>query len=172
MSIKQFNGEWIAREDRIIFRFNTQAHESFSFWLTRVIVRGLIEGANQLGIHRLTQEHPPEVAQVMQDFEKQSAEQGLIFNETYEGGQQQPLGADPILIVGLKMTQQADHTVVEFEMIDQRRITLMMPQPMFMTMILLMQKLQAHAQWALVTTSATQTGAEDTDAPVTAIQWH
>jgi hypothetical protein len=150
MSIKQFNGEWIAREDRIVFRFNTKSNQAYSFWLTRMLVKGLIEGATHLGVHRYLEEHPPEVAQAMQDFEKQSAEQTLVYNETYEGGQQQPLGEAPVLIVGLKLTQQPDQTVVDFEMVDTRHITLMLPQPMFMTMILLLQKLQAHAQWGLV----------------------
>ena len=45
MSIKQFNGEWVAREDRVLFRFNTSQDQEFSFWLTRFVVKSLIQGS-------------------------------------------------------------------------------------------------------------------------------
>jgi hypothetical protein len=172
MSIKQFNGEWIAREDRIVFRFNTKNNEAYSFWLTRMIVRGLIEGSQQLGVNRFAQEHPPEVAQAMQHFEKQATEQGLIYNESYEGGVQQPLGQEPVLIVGLRMTQNQDQTAVELEMPDQRRITLQMPLPMFLTMILLLQKLQAHAQWGLIHDAPQELSTDAQVTPGAGVQLH
>ena len=49
MSIKQFNGEWVAREDRVLFRFNTFEDQEFSFWLTRYVVKSLIHDHNRKG---------------------------------------------------------------------------------------------------------------------------
>ena len=43
MSIKQFNGEWVCKEDRVLFRFNTSDDLEFSFWLTRFVLRGLLK---------------------------------------------------------------------------------------------------------------------------------
>ena len=53
MSIQQFNGEWISQEDRVLFRFNTSTGEEFSFWLTRMMLRGLSQGAQHVAVKAL-----------------------------------------------------------------------------------------------------------------------
>jgi hypothetical protein len=70
MSIKQFNGEWVCQQDRVLFRFNTSEDQEFSFWLTRYVLKGLLQGAQQLSVQALAQVHPPQVAQVMQSFQQ------------------------------------------------------------------------------------------------------
>ncbi len=42
MSIQQFNGEWIPREDRLLLRINTSNDEEFRFWLTRLMLKNLL----------------------------------------------------------------------------------------------------------------------------------
>ena len=50
MSIKQFNGEWVCQQDRVLFRFNTSEDQEFNFWLTRYVLKGLLQGAQQLTV--------------------------------------------------------------------------------------------------------------------------
>jgi hypothetical protein len=149
MSIKQFNGEWVAQEDRVLFRFNTHTGEGYAFWLTRVIVQGLIQGSQHLGFHRLAQEHSPEVAQALTAFEAQTAKQQANFTQTYEGAKQAPMGELPILVVGLKMTQENEQTTVDLQLVDQRNIAMHLPQPMLLILITLLDKLQESAKWGV-----------------------
>ena len=48
MSIKQFNGTYDQKEDRLLFRFNTQDDQEFRFWLTRFITKGILGAVDQL----------------------------------------------------------------------------------------------------------------------------
>ena len=149
MSIKQFNGEWVAQEDRVLFRFNTHSGEGYAFWFTRVIVQGLIQGSQHLGFHRLAQSHPPEVAQAMHAFETQAVKEQANFTQTYEGAQQSPMGETPLLVVGLKMTQEPTQTTVELQLVDGRNIALHLPQSMLLIMVTLLDKLQESAKWSV-----------------------
>lgn len=75
MSIQQFNGEWIPREDRLLLRINTSNNEEFRFWLTRLMLKNLLQGTHQVSVKTLEKTHTPEVAQVVQAFQQQAARQ-------------------------------------------------------------------------------------------------
>ena len=147
MSIKQFNGEWVAREDRVLFRFNTLEDQEFSFWLTRYVVKSLIQGAQQLAVKTLEKEHPPQVAQAMQAFQQQAVAQRANFQETYQAPSQKPLGNEPLLVTGLVMNQNGDQTSIEFQLVTQKSVNVQMNQSVMQVMITLLNKLQEAAQW-------------------------
>ena len=149
MSIKQFNGEWVAREDRVLFRFNTFEDQEFSFWLTRFVVKSLIQGAQQLAVKTLEKEHPPQVAQAMQEFHQQAVAQRANFQETYQAPSQKPLGHDPLLVTGLVMNQNGEQTSVEFQLITGKSVNVQMNQAVMQVMVTLLNKLQDAAQWGV-----------------------
>lgn len=149
MSIKQFNGEWVAREDRVLFRFNTLEDQEFSFWLTRYVVKSLIQGAQQLAVKTLEKEHPPQVAQAMQAFQQQAVAQRANFQETYQAPSQKPLGNEPLLVTGLVMNQNGDQTSIEFQLVTQKSVNVQMNQSVMQVMITLLNKLQEAAQWGV-----------------------
>jgi hypothetical protein len=122
VSIKQFNGEWVAREDRVLFRFNTFEDQEFSFWLTRFVVKSLIQGAQQLAVRTL---------------------------ETYQAPSQKPLGHDPLLVTGLVMNQNGEQTSVEFQLITGKSVNVQMNQAVMQVMVTLLNKLQDAAQWGV-----------------------
>ena len=157
MSIKQFNGEWVAREDRVLFRFNTFEDQEFSFWLTRYVVKSLIQGAQQLAVKTLEKEHPPQVAQAMQEFHQQAVAQRANFQETYQAPSQKPLGNEPLLVTGLVMNQNGDQTVIEFQLITQKSVNVQMNQSVLQVMITLLNKLQEVAQWGVGLETSTTT---------------
>lgn len=150
MGIKQFNGEWVAREDRVRFRFNTTEGEDYSFWLTRRIVQGLIAGTQHTAVKTLEKVHTPVVAQAVQAFQQQAvAQQAANFEASYEAAPQRPLGEDPLLVIGVVINQQDAQTSVEFQLSTGQSVHVQMPLHVVQIMVTLLNKLQETAQWGV-----------------------
>ena len=149
MSIKQFNGEWVAREDRVRFRFNTSEGEDYSCWLTRRILQGLIAGAQHTAVKTLEKTHAPEVAQAVQAFQQQAVAQQANFQQNYQGAAQHPLGEEPLLVIGLVIHQQDEQTSVEFQLSIGQSVHIQMAQHVVQVMVTLLNKLQETAQWGV-----------------------
>lgn len=149
MSIKQFNGEWVCREDRVLFRFNTSEDQEFSFWLTRYVLKGLLQGAKQMSVQALAQVHPPQVAQVMQAFQQESVTQRLNFQETYQAAKQKPMGETPVLVTSLMLNRQGEHVTLKFDLESGKSLQVHMNSSMLQVMLALLDKLQGIAQWGV-----------------------
>lgn len=159
MSIKQFNGEWVAKEDRVLLRFNTSEDQEFSFWLTRFVVKGLIQGSQQMAVKVLEQKHPAPVAQVLQNFQQEAVTQGLSFKATYQPAKAQPLGAVPLLVTGLSMTQEGASVTMRLDVNPGPSVSVQMSVSTLQVLLALLDKLQTTAQWGV--------GFADLDAPST-----
>ncbi len=149
MSIKQFNGEWVCQQDRVLFRFNTTEDQEFSFWLTRYVLKGLLEGAQQLTVQALAQVHPPQVAQVMQSFQQESVSQQLNFQETFQAAKEKPMGEAPLLVTGLMLNQTGDQVTLKFELESGKSVEVKMNASVLNVMLALLDKLQGIAQWGV-----------------------
>ncbi len=149
MSIKQFNGEWVCEQDRVLFRFNTSEDQEFSFWLTRYVLKGLLQGAQQLTVQALAQMHPPQVAQVMQSFQQASVTQQLNFQETFQTAKEKPMGEAPLLVTGLMLNQTGDEVTLKFELESGKSVQVQMNPSVLQVMLALLDKLQDIAQWGV-----------------------
>lgn len=149
MGIKQFNGEWVASEDRVRFRFNTTEGEDYSFWLTRRIVQGLIAGTQHTAVKALEKTHAPVVAQAVQAFQQQAVAQQTNFQEKYEAAAQKPLGDKPLLVIGLSIQQQDQQTTLAFQLSTGQSVRIQISQHVAQVMVTLLNKLQAIAQWGV-----------------------
>lgn len=149
MSIKQFNGEWVCQQDRVLFRFNTSEDQEFSFWLTRYVLKGLLQGAQQLTVQALAQMHPPQVAQVMQSFQQASVIQQLNFQETFQTAKEKPMGETPLLVTGLMLNQTGDEVTLKFELESGKSVQVQMNPTVLNVMLALLDKLQGIAQWGV-----------------------
>jgi hypothetical protein len=149
MSIKQFNGEWVCQQDRVLFRFNTSEDQEFNFWLTRYVLKGLIQGAQQVAAQALEQAHPPHVAQVMQSFQQASVTQQLNFEETFQVAKEKPMGEFPLLVTGLLLNQQGDVVTLKFDLESGKSVQVQMNPSVLQVMLALLDKLQASAQWGV-----------------------
>ena len=149
MSIKQFNGEWVSREDRVLFRFNTHDDQEFSFWLTRCVLKGLLEGATKLDVQALEKVHTPQVAQVVQSFQQESVAQQLNFNETFQSAKQKPMGQDPMLVTGLHLNHQGEEVTLKLDLISGQSVQMQMTREILQVMLALLDKLQGIAQWGV-----------------------
>ena len=149
MSIKQFNGEWVCQQDRVLFRFNTSEDQEFSFWLTRYVLKGLLQGAQQLSVQALAQVHPPQVAQVMQSFQQESVTQQLNFQEAFQAAKEKPMGEAPLLVTGLMLNQTGDVITLKFDLESGKSVQVQMNPSVLHVMLALLDKLQGVAQWGV-----------------------
>jgi hypothetical protein len=149
MSIKQFNGEWVCQQDRVLFRFNTSEDQEFSFWLTRYVLKGLLQGAQQLTVQALAQVHPPQVAQVMQSFQQESVTQQLNFQEAFQAAKEKPMGEAPLLVTGLMLNQTGDVVTLKFDLESGKSVQVQMNPSVLHVMLALLDKLQGIAQWSV-----------------------
>ena len=149
MSIKQFNGEWVCQQDRVLFRFNTSEDQEFNFWLTRYVLKGLLQGAQQLTVQALEQVHTPQVAQVMQTFQQASVKQQLNFAETFQVAKEKPMGDVPLLVTGLLLNQQGEVVTLKFDLESGKSVQVQMNPSVLHVMLALLDKLQGIAQWGV-----------------------
>jgi hypothetical protein len=129
------------------FSFNTTEDQEFSFWLTRFVLKGLMQGAQQLSVKSLEREHPKPVAQVMNNFQQEAVKQQLNFQENFEAAKQQPLGATPLLVTGLVLNHEGDQVSLRLDTVSGQNVTVRMPAHVLQVMLALLDKLQATAQW-------------------------
>jgi len=149
MSIQQFNGEWIPREDRLLLRINTSNDEEFRFWLTRLMLKNLLQGTHQVSVKTLEKTHTPEVAQVVQAFQQQTVAQQVTFDNSFKAGAQKPLGEEPLLVTGVSINADATHIMIAFQLANGKNLRLNLQPPVWDRMAVLLNKLQDNAQWGV-----------------------
>jgi len=149
MTIKQFNGNWVSQEDRLMFRFNTQDNAEYRFWMTRLVVKALINGSQHLVQKALEKKHEPKTAQAIQEFQQQNLKQQADFKVPYQEAVSLPLGDQPVLVIGLQMKQEGDLMSVDFQLVTKQNLNMKLTLPMLQTMVLLLDKLQAIANWSV-----------------------
>lgn len=149
MSIKQFNGEWVCQQDRVLFRFNTSEDQEFNFWLTRYVLKGLLQGAQQLTVQALEKVHTPQVAQVVQSFQQASVTQQLNFQETFQVAKEKPMGEAPLLVTGLLLNRQGEVVTLKFDLQGGKSVQVQMNPSVLQVMLALLNKLQGIAQWGV-----------------------
>ena len=171
MGIKQFNGEWVPQEDRVLFRFNTHDNEEFSIWLTRHILHALLQGTQQLSAKRLENQHTtPEVAQAVQAFQQEVMAQNMDFGQTFQSGEKKPLGEQAHLVKGLVIQQSEEQTSIEFQMVNGLSLNMGLPNQVLQQMLILLTKLQETANWG--TPSSTISIAADSPVDATPKMLH
>jgi len=147
MSIKQFNGQWLPDEDRLLFRFNTDDDREFRFWLTRNATRTIIESSQHLVTEVLKKKFTPQTAEAIQEFQQQAAIQTTQFNETYAAGGNLVLGENPILVKGVAVKTENGLMSIDLRLATGQNVNIRITMPVFQRMILLLNRLQAKARW-------------------------
>ena len=147
MAIKQFNGEWVAAEDRILFRVSTSEGQEFLFWLTRHIVKHFLAACRQLSVQTLAQRHPPPVAEAVHAFQQESLVQRLDFQQAYEPQPARPLGDAPALVTGLHMSHAGVEITVDLDTVTGARAHLQLNDDLLRIWVGLLDKLQSVAGW-------------------------
>jgi hypothetical protein len=168
MSIKQFNGAYLAQEDRILFRFNTSDQAEYRLWLTRRTTLFILAAVSHLLAKKLEQSYSPDAAKALNEFEKQAildaAKSEQSASTSYEGGLNFPLGFDPILVLdvtcaltknGEKLAQLSDlkegeidqDLSIDFALPGGVNLNLKLPPNTLQTMCVLFDQLRLQAGW-------------------------
>lgn len=147
MTIKQFNGSWSALEDRLMFRFNTSDGAEYRLWLTRRIAAALIQGSQHLVTQVLEKKHEPKAARAIQEFQHEALKQKTDLRSPYQQAAHLPLGALPVLVVGLAMKQEGELMSIDFQLLSKQNLNLKLTLAMLQGMVLLVDQLQFKANW-------------------------
>ena len=164
MSITQFNATYVQEEDRVMFRFNTSESHEYRLWLTRLVVRDLLRLIDQGSVAVLAREHPVEQAKAIAEFKQQAKAANPQFT-TFTPATQFPLGADPVLVHGMRLEVKPDHTSLELQLAKGQLLTMRLTEDMLSQMRLLLQTIEQRAAWGLMTPVAPQVLRGDVPVP-------
>jgi hypothetical protein len=155
MTIRQFNGSYIASDDRIILRFNTTNDQEYRFWFTRRITQFIISATEHLVEKQLEKKHEKPIAKAISEFKVEVAHKTANFNTEYQSATKFPLGGDPILVIDAKCAilkyEEEDILSLDLIMPNQKKLNLKLVQAASQTMCVLLQKLNDQANWGAPT---------------------
>jgi len=151
MSIKQFNGSYIANEDRLLFRFNTADDSEIRFWLTRRITFFILAATAHLVEKQLEKIHPKTTAKVISEFQQETAREKADFSTAYQAVTKFPIGADPVLIVDVRCTllEVEGQSVMSMDFVMQSggQINMKLALATLQTMRVLLERLVLQSRW-------------------------
>ena len=151
MSIKQFNGNYLPGEDRLMFRFNTQNNSEYRLWLSRRVTLFILAATEHLVEQRLTQTHSAPAAKAIAQFAQDTAKSQADFSVQYQVAMHFPLGHDPVLVTDVKcVVVQVDGTdamTLDFAMTNHPNLIITLAIPTLITMRILLERLADNAQW-------------------------
>jgi len=159
MSIKQFNGNYLPGEDRLMFRFNTHNNSEYRLWLSRRVTLFLLAATEHLVEQRLTQTHSAPAAKAIAQFAQDTAKSQADFSVQYQVAMHFPLGHDPVLATDVKCTMvQVDGTdamTLDFAITNHPNLIITLAIPTLITMRLLLERLADKAQWGRAVIAST-----------------
>jgi hypothetical protein len=164
MSIKQFNATYIRQEDRLLFRFNTSEGTEFRLWLTRLISMSLLATIRHSIQRDLERKHSPLTAQVIQEFQEEKIKKTANFHDPYIPASKLPLGADPILVVGLNILHQDNFFSIAFKLKGDKKLSLKLPAQAIQSLVSLLEQLEIKAQWSSAVILPSMEGGSTMDA--------
>lgn len=164
MSIKQFNATYIRQEDRLLFRFNTSEGTEFRLWLTRLISMSLLATIRHSIQRDLERKHSPLTAQVIQEFQEDKIKKTANFHDPYIPASKLPLGADPILVVGLNILYQDNFFSIAFKLKGDKKLSLKLPAQAIQSLVSLLEQLEKKAQWSSAVILPSMKGGSTMDA--------
>jgi hypothetical protein len=155
MKIKQFNASYLAHDDRLLFRFNTDENTEFRFWLTRRVTLFILAATQHLIVKRLEQTHTPQAAKAIAEFGTVAAnvvqDQMQTGSESFQPSETFPFGADPVLVMDVKCSLEKDslEDLLALDLIlpGDANINLKLAGSILHGMCSLLNQLREHASW-------------------------
>jgi hypothetical protein len=149
MGIKQLSAHWSGIEDRIFFSFNTEEGELFQFWITRAIARAILDRSQLVVEQELSNQHNERASKLISEFQKEGLKKQINFEETFEGGQSNPLGVEPILIATFEMRLEEDGVLIALTLVSNQVVRFRLIGAQLQALSLLIERLAVQAQWGI-----------------------
>lgn len=159
MSIHQLSVSHDERQDRLLWRLNTQAGQEFQFWLTRRMLVRLLPVLNQ-ALLKLHANEPRLAAsdtislQMLRDFKRENLMAHADFKTPFAAGvMEDALGQAPLLVTDahLSLNTEAGMGLVLEEKVGEqsKSCQLHLSGDLVEGLLLLTQQALANAEWAL-----------------------
>lgn len=106
-SVRQIRLDYHARQDRLSVRINTTGRAEFRLWFTRHFTQGLWDMLMKVVASNpsVQSQSDPEARKEVIAFQHDSAVANATFQAKFdEGADHYPLGQDPLLVTGCKVT--------------------------------------------------------------------
>jgi len=164
--INQLTASYNQNEDRVLFKFNTKLSEEYAFWLSRKVVKEIMNSMprhTQEGLavfQKIRNERVTKSAGVNKATEQKKMLQkentpDLSHNksgavqkkDTFKPGETFPLGDAPILVVGFKQKEKDDKLVLDFFLIDGRNVSWRISNALFLKLHSLLEAVLVEADW-------------------------
>ena len=166
--IDQLTASYNHNEDRVLFKFNTKLSEEYAFWLSRKVVKeimNVIPRHTQEGLavfqkirnERVTKPADANKATEQRKMFQKEATSDLSRSkpevekkkETFKPGETFPLGNAPILVVGFKRKEKDDNLVLDFSLIDGRNVSWRISNALFLKLHSLLEAVLVEANWEI-----------------------
>ena len=151
MSLKQLNGSYIAVDDRILFRFNTDDDSEYRLWLTRRITFFILAATPHLVEQKLAQSHAKPTAKAMAQFQQDVANEQTNLQAAYQVATKFPLGAQPVLATDVKCTliplPTGDVLAFDWTLPAGAQLNFKLALPMAQALRVLLERLAKQAHW-------------------------
>ena len=171
--INQLTASYSQNEDRVLFKFNTKLSEEYAFWLSRKVVKEIMNVMprhTQEGLavfQKIRNERVTKTAEVNKPTEQKKMFQKadtpdlsrtksevLQKKDTFKPGETFPLGKVPILVVGFKQKEKDNKLVLDFSLIDGRNVSWNVSTQLFLRVHSLLEATLIEADWEIREQSA------------------
>ena len=163
--IDQISASYDQHEDRVLFRFNTTSFEEYAFWLSRKIVKHIINSIprhSQEGLvvfQKIRNDKLKPIAKPDLGDKSIPASKGALSKETndktpsgrerktFRSGQSFPIGNNPVLVVKFNQKDVDNKLCLEFRLTDGRDVSLRVSNGLFLKMHSLLEAILIEANW-------------------------
>ncbi|MBN1663334.1 MAG: hypothetical protein JW943_07030 [Deltaproteobacteria bacterium] len=136
-------------EDRLMVRFNTTEDSEFRLWFTRLVTGHFLSMVRRLIQKRLECQHNSLMAQVIQEFQEDNVRRTADFTDQFQQASTLPLGAAPVLVTGLNMSEKEGIFSIDFQLVTKKNLNIKLPAQTVQSIVLLLEQLQTKAGWQL-----------------------
>jgi hypothetical protein len=149
MGVKQFNVLYSPVEDRMIFNFNNEEGQIYSFLFTRAIAKSFFD-QSEIVLERANGiDHSERSSKIISEFQKEGLKKQLDFKDVFEGGQTFPLGKTPILTSLVQMELKEGAVRISLSLISNQVVGFGLPILQLQALVLLLEKLTLQAHWQI-----------------------
>jgi hypothetical protein len=154
MALKQFSGQYLAEADRLLLKLSTDQGDEYRLLITRRIAKLMLENHQEKSLDLVAYNTSPTASKEVLAFKQESMRQKTNWKQAFEPSKQLPLGEKPLLVSAVQYSfkQQNDKKLVSMKLTlrDNSSLSMNLPQVSLTALQLLIEQLQAQAEWALL----------------------
>lgn len=165
--IDQLSASYDQHEDRVLFRFNTASSEEYALWLSRKVVKQIINSIprhSQEGLavfQKIRNDKLKPIAKPDRGDKSTLVSKGALSKEitdktpsvsereTFRTGQSFPIGNNPVLVIKFSQKNVDNKLCLDFRLTDGRDVSLRVSNGLFLKMHSLLEAVLIEANWEI-----------------------